>query len=210
MTDNRKCGGSRSAIETAGTLSSRSLDCSNRGELLTMSDAIEAQLDAIFASRNREDMRSTIDALLPIHNEHPENPRVLYEVGGAYDTAGDEVTALSFYERAMERGLAGDARRRCYLQYGSTLRNLGRIDDSLRAFARARSEFPESVALGAFEALTFHADGRTNTALASLLVLLAEHVHAPELDRYKPALRGNADYLASLDAGDDDAYSEAR
>ncbi len=101
-------------------------------------------------------------------------------------------------------------RRRCFLQYGSTLRNLGRIDDSLRAFARARAEFPESVALGAFEALTFHADGRPNTALASLLVLLADHVDAPELDRYKPALRGNAHYLASLDAEDDDVRPEAR
>lgn len=166
-----------------------------------MSDVIETQLDSIFAARNREDMQPTIDALIPIYNEHPENPRVLYELGGTYDTLGDEATALGFYEQAMERGLAGDVRRRCYLQYGSTLRNLGRIDESLRAFARARAEFPESVALGAFEALTFHADGRPNTALASLLVLLAEHVHASELDRYKPALRGNADYLASLDAG---------
>ncbi|PZE33335.1 tetratricopeptide repeat protein [Curtobacterium sp. MCPF17_031] len=174
-----------------------------------MLDAIEVQLDAIFAARNREDMRPTIEALLPIYDEDPENARVLYELGGAYDTAGDEATALSFYERAMARGLAGDVRRRCYLQYGSTLRNLGRIDDSLRAFARARAEFPESVALGAFEALTFHAAGRLNTALASLLELLADHVHAPELDRYKPALRGNADYLASLDAGDDAAHSDA-
>lgn len=173
-------------------------------------DAIDAQLDAIFAARNREDMQPTIDALLPIHEEHPEHPRVLYELGGAYDTAGAEATALSFYERAMERGLTGDLRRRCFLQYGSTLRNLGRIDDSLRAFARARAEFPESVALGAFEALTFHADGRPNTALASLLMLLANHVDAPELDRYKPALRGNAHYLASLDAEDDDVRPEAR
>lgn len=175
-----------------------------------MSDAIDARLDAIFAARNREDMQPTIDALLPIHEEHPEHPRVLYELGGVYDTAGAEATALSFYERAMERGLTGDLRRRCSLQYGSTLRNLGRIDDSLRAFARARAEFPDSVALEAFEALTFHADGRPNTALASLLVLLAEHVDAPDLERYKPALRGNADYLASLDAEDDDAHPETR
>jgi len=175
-----------------------------------MSDAIEAQLDAIFAARDREDMQPTIDALLPVHTEHPEDPRVLYELGGAYDTAGDEATAIGFYERAMERGLAGDVRRRCWLQYGSTLRNLGRVDDSLRVFARARAEFPDSVALGAFEALTLHADGRPNTALASLLVLLAEHVDAPELDRYKPALRGNADHLASLDAGDDAAHAQAR
>jgi len=164
---------------------------------LIMTDALEAQLDSIVASRDRENMGPTIDALLPLYDEHPDDPRVLYEVGGAYDTAGEEATALEFYERSMEKGLAGDIRRRCYLQYGSTLRNLGRIEESLRVFARARTEFPDSAALRAFEALTFHAAGRVDTALASLLELVAEHVDAPELERYKPALRGNADYLLS-------------
>ncbi len=166
-----------------------------------MADGLDAQLDRIFAARDRDDMGPTIDALLPLHAAHPEHPRVLYELGGAYDTAGDEATALGYYERAMERGLAGDLRRRCFLQYGSTLRNLGRIRDSLEIFAQARAEFPESVALGAFESLTLHAGGQVNTALARLLTLVADHVEAPELDRYRPALRGNADYLASLDDG---------
>jgi tetratricopeptide (TPR) repeat protein len=165
-----------------------------------MPETLDTQLDRIFASRDRDDMRPTIDALLPLHEEHPEDPRVLYELGGAYDTAGDGATALGFYERSMQRGLAGDVRRRCYLQYGSTLRNLGRIDESLDVFAQARAEFPDSVALGAFESLTLHAAGQANTALARLLVLLADHVDAAELERYKPALRGNAEHLASVDA----------
>lgn len=164
-----------------------------------MTPSLDAQLNSIFAARDRENMRPTIDALLPLYEANPENARVLYELGGAYDTAGEEATALGFYERAMEKGLAGDIRRRCYLQYGSTLRNLGKLDDSRDVFARARNEFPESVALGAFESLTLHAAGQANTALASLLRLLADHVDAPELDRYKPAMRGNADYLASLE-----------
>ncbi|AMM22245.1 hypothetical protein AX769_05825 [Frondihabitans sp. PAMC 28766] len=164
-----------------------------------MPDTLDAQLDGIFAARDRGNMRPTIDALLPLYEKHPENPRVLYELGGAYDTAGEEATALGFYEQSLERGLTGDIRRRCYLQYGSTLRNLGRIEESLRVFSRARAEFRDSVALGAFESLTLHAAGQVNTALASLLTLLADHVIAPELERYKPALRDNADYLASLD-----------
>ncbi|WP_275087545.1 MULTISPECIES: hypothetical protein [unclassified Microbacterium] len=39
-----------------------------------------------------------------------------------------------------------------------------------------------------------------NRALGTLLALLADHVHAGELDRYKQAMRGNAEYLISLDA----------
>ncbi len=165
-----------------------------------MTNTIDDELDRIFAARDRNDMQPTIAALLPLYEQHPENPRVLYEVGGAYDTAGEEAVALGFYEQAMSRGLAGDIRRRCYLQYGSTLRNLGRIDDSIAVFARARAEFPESVALGVFESLTLHAAGLPSSALASLLKLLADHVHSEEIDRYKPAMRGNAEYLESLDA----------
>lgn len=39
-----------------------------------------------------------------------------------------------------------------------------------------------------------------SAALGSLLTLLVDHVHVCELERYKPAMRGNAEYLASLDA----------
>ncbi|MFB2580878.1 tetratricopeptide repeat protein [Herbiconiux sp. P15] len=169
-----------------------------------MTDSLDAQLDSIVAARDRDDMGPTIEALLPLYDEHPQNPRVLYELGGAYDTAGEEATAVGFYERAMAQGLTGDIRRRCSLQYGSTLRNLGRIDESLQVFARARAEFPESVALGVFESLTLHAAGQVNSALASLLVLVADHVDVAELERYKPAIRGNAAYVASLDAHPDE------
>lgn len=163
-------------------------------------EALDAELDRIFAARDRDDMGPTIAALVPIRDRHPHNPRVLYELAGAYDTAGEEARALPLYEQAMSHGLAGDVLRRCYLQYGSTLRNLDRIEQSLDVFARARAEFPASVSLGVFEALTLHAAGRADTALGSLLVLLADHVDAAELDRYKPAMRANAAYLASLDA----------
>jgi hypothetical protein len=110
-----------------------------------------------------------------------------------------QATTLGFYERAMDEGLDGDLRRRCFLQYGSTLRNVGRLEDSLALFAKARSEFPDSVALGVFEALSLHAAGRPNTALASLLLLLTEHVDVDDINRYKPAVRGRAAYLASLE-----------
>ncbi|WP_423920690.1 tetratricopeptide repeat protein [Frigoribacterium sp. 2-23] len=165
-----------------------------------MTHDLDDRLDRIFAARDRDDMAPTIAALLPILEAHPEEARVLYEVGGAYDTDGQEELALGYYERAMEAGLTGDLRRRCFLQYGSTLRNIGRIEESLAVFARARGEFPDSVALGAFEALSLHAAGRADTALARLLVLLADHVDADELNRYKAAMRGNAAYLESLEA----------
>jgi tetratricopeptide (TPR) repeat protein len=161
---------------------------------------LDAELDRIFAARNRDDMGPTIAALLPILEQHPDDARVLYEVGGAYDTAGEESTALGFYERAMANGLSGDALRRCYLQYGSTLRNEGRIAESLAVFERARREFPDSVSLAIWVAFSLEAAGRPRAAMAALLDVIADHVDAEELERYRPALRGNAEYLAGLDA----------
>ncbi|MDN8549168.1 tetratricopeptide repeat protein [Microbacterium sp. NM3R9] len=168
---------------------------------MTPMDPLYAELDRIFAARDRADMAPTIAALLPLHEQHPDDARVLYELGGAYDTAGEEERAAGLYRRALDAGLAGDIRRRCLLQYGSTLRNLGRFDDSIAMFGRARQEFPDSVALAAFESLTLHAAGRHSLALAGLLEVIAAHVDGDDLDRYKPALRGNAHYLRTLDEG---------
>jgi tetratricopeptide (TPR) repeat protein len=164
--------------------------------------SLDDELDAIVAARNRDDMAPTIAALLPLLQRHPDNPRVLYEVGGAYDTAGDEEQAVGYYERAIAAGLDGDLARRCALQYGSTLRNLGRLDESLAVFARARAEQPDSPSLAAFEALTLHAAGRMDAAVAALLDVVADHVVSEDLERYKPALRGNAEYLRELSSAD--------
>ena len=143
-------------------------------------------------------MQPTIDALLPILAAHPDHARVLYEVGGAYDTAGNEATARGFYERALARGLDGDLLRRCYVQYGSTLRNLGELALSAQNFARARRDFPDSPSLAVFEAISLHAAGRLDEAVASLLEVIADHGDTPDIARYKPAIRGNAEYIRSL------------
>lgn len=169
-----------------------------------MDESVHAELDAIFAARDRNNMAPTIAAVTAIAAAHPDDPRVLYELAGAYDTAGDEATAAGLYQRALDAGLDGDIRRRCLLQFGSTLRNLDRFEESIALFAQARSEFPHAVSLAAFEAITLHAAGHVHAALGSLLDLVADHVDSPELERYKPALRGNAAYLRDLDAASSD------
>ena len=72
---------------------------------------LDEELDRISTIRDRNDMQPLIDALLTILAEHPADARVLYEVGGAYDTAGQEQTARSFYEQALQAGLTGDLLR---------------------------------------------------------------------------------------------------
>ncbi|WP_431219413.1 tetratricopeptide repeat protein [Leifsonia xyli] len=167
----------------------------------TTDPALLDRLRALFESRDRDDMAPTIHALLAVQSEHPDDPNVLYEVGGAYDTAGEEETAAGYYERALAAGLDGDTLRRCLLQYGSTLRNLGRFDDSLAALDRALSLFPDSPSVRVWHALSLHAAGRSDAAVAELMEVAADEIRTPDLQRYQAAIRGNAEYLREVDAG---------
>ncbi|MFF0266800.1 tetratricopeptide repeat protein [Kribbella sp. NPDC004536] len=158
---------------------------------------LAAAIEDGFARRDRANMGPTIAFFEKLLAEHPDNPYVLYEVGGSYDTAGQEETAVGYYERALP-GLSGETRRKCLLQYGSTLRNLDRFDESLAIFKQACAEYPESDSLRVFKALTLHAAGHQDKALATLLLVIADKVDTADIKRYEAAIRGNADYLANL------------
>jgi len=164
-----------------------------------MPDSLHSAIALGYERRDRANMQPTIDYFLGLLEQHPDNPVVIYEVGGAFDTAGQEETACGYYERALAVGLAGDELRRCLIQYGSTLRNLERYDESLAALQRARREYPESDSVRLFLALSLHAASRSDGAVAELLQLAADRIRTPEVTRYEAALRGNAEYLAGLD-----------
>ena len=165
----------------------------------TLTPEIESAIQRGYDRRDRANMQPTIDYFLALLEAHSGNPYVMCEVGGAYDTSGQEETARGFYEQAMEAGLDGDTLRRCLLQYGSTLRNLGPYDESLVALQRARVEFPDSDSVRLFLALSLHAASRSDAAVAELLELAADRITTPDVIRYEAALRGNATHLADLD-----------
>lgn len=160
---------------------------------------LRAELDGIFACRDREDMAPTIEAFTRILEQHPNDPDVLYEVGGAYDTDGQEALAAEYYRQAMDAGLEGIRLRQCYLQFGSTLRNLGRLKESLALFDDGLRLFPASESLVLFKSLTLHAAGKPGAALGSVLRMVADRLRTDEVLRYEAALRGNAAYLESVD-----------
>jgi tetratricopeptide (TPR) repeat protein len=166
----------------------------------SLTPELEERLRAIFESRDRERMQPTIEAFLAVLAEHPDNAYVLYEVGGSYDTAGEEETALGYYERAIAQGLTGDTLRRCLLQYGSTFRQLGRHEESLAVLDRALALYPLSESVRMWHALSLHAAGRSDGAVAELMELAVDGIRTEDLLRYEAAIRGNAEYLRSRDA----------
>jgi tetratricopeptide (TPR) repeat protein len=157
---------------------------------------LEAAIELGYERRDRANMGPTIAYFEDLLAQHPDHPVLVYEVGGAYDTAGEEATAAGYYEQALELGLQGDVLRRCLCQYGSTLRWLGRLDDSIAALERARAEFPDSDSVRVFLALTLNDAGRGDAAVAELLAVVVAHGEHTDLGRWTTGLGGLAQWLA--------------
>jgi tetratricopeptide (TPR) repeat protein len=110
----------------------------------------------------------------------------LYALGGEHDSAGREDQAIPLYEQALAAGLAGELRARCLLQLGSSLRNVGRIDEAVACLQDARREYPAFRPLRGFLALALHSAGRDREALRELLETIADE------GEYERSLRGYA------------------
>jgi tetratricopeptide (TPR) repeat protein len=163
---------------------------------LQLTPELDAAIQLGYQQRDRANMAPTIAYFEALLAEHPDHPVLVYEVAGAYDTAGQEATARGLYERAIALGLGGDALRRCLCQYGSTLRWLGDYDKSLEVLDLARSEFPDSDAVRVFRALTLLDASRGDEAVAELMTVITTHSGATDLGRYADGLRGLAQWLA--------------
>lgn len=148
-----------------------------------------------YERRDRADMAPTIAYFEALLADHPDHPVLTYEVAGAYDTAGEEEKARGLYEKALELGLEGEPLRRCLCQYGSTLRWLGRLEDSLAVLDRAAAQFPGSESVRVFRALTLNDAGRADEAVGELLGIVAEHGEVTDLGRYAAGLAGLAQWL---------------
>ncbi len=107
----------------------------------------------------------------------------------ACDRYGTEEDAVVHYDAAWQLGVPQRERRKFMLGYGSTLRNVGRLDEALAVLGQAVEEFPDYPALHAFLALALHSAGEHRAAVATLIgVALDLAEGTPALDGYERAL----------------------
>lgn len=137
--------------------------------------------------------------------EHEIEALKEYERACAHDRAGDEDAALPHYERALSLGLPNEQRRGALLGLGSTLRNLGRLEESVATLQSAVEEFPDDAALPAFLALAFWSRGDAAEAVSTLLEVAIRHApvgqYERSLSRYAAEVRGLAKAAATARGG---------
>jgi hypothetical protein len=122
--------------------------------------------------------------------ERPSNDaRALFTIASAHDSVGEEQRAADTYAKAFAAGLPADLRRRASIQYASTLRNLGRLEESVRLLSAERTAGSDELddAVAAFLALSLVDSGRGREAVGLVLGALARH-----LPRYNRSLAAYA------------------
>lgn len=133
--------------------------------------------------------------LLQLLEEYPEDPVVLFEVGGAYDVIGQEKQAIPYYRQAVEAGLDGDELQECLLCLGINHRVIGEFEEAVAVLEEATDQFPDDNSIRVFLALANYSDGREDEAVRLLLEILLETTqdenilaYADTLDFYKEHL----------------------
>ncbi|CAA9550462.1 MAG: hypothetical protein AVDCRST_MAG87-822 [uncultured Thermomicrobiales bacterium] len=135
----------------------------------------------------------------------PDDSERWYRLGGALDSAGHEALAMDAYQRVFDLGiehLAEEERPQLFVQAGSTLRNLGRLDEARQLLETGRAEFPDFQALAAFLALVEISAGRERRAISLLFdALLNRSEDDGSIRRFHRSLRW---YAAHLDEDQQD------
>jgi len=154
----------------------------------------EQRLAAAWAAvdgQPEQEFRDLIDALAA---EQPDTAIASFERACAFDSTGHPDRAVPLYRDALDRGLTAERRRRAVIQLASSLRNLGRADESVALLTGEMDAGTDDLddAVRAFLALALADTGRQREGLSLALAALAPH-----LPRYQRSLAAYAQLLTA-------------
>src|SRR4051812_10676253 len=140
----------------------------------------QQQVDAVWADADALGDQGVMDAIDALAADAPDPALAAFERGGSRDSAGHPDLAEPLYRAALALGLPQDEQAQCTIQLASTVRNLGRAEESLVLLRTAEPYEPYAVARASFIALTLASLDRPTEGLAELLRAVA-----PTLPRYQ-------------------------
>lgn len=148
--------------------------------------------------RRKDQLEESQTLLLDLLEQYPDDPLVLYEVGGSYDVMGEEKRAIPHYRKAVEKGLAGDDLQECLICLGSSYRVIGEYEDAVQTLETAVAQFPDNNSGRVFLALAYYNDGQEDEAVRILLELLLETTTDEDILTYADPLDFYKDHLDEI------------
>lgn len=158
----------------------------------------EAKIARARELRKQDELEASQALLLDLLSEYPEDPLVLFEVGGSYDVLGEEQEAIEYYEEAIEEGLNGDDLQECLVCLGSSLRVVGESARAVKTLETAVAQFPDNKSGHAFLALAYYSNDQKETAVRTLMGLLLETTQDENIRAYADVLEFYKDNLDTL------------
>ncbi len=144
--------------------------------------------------RNSGQFEESCAAFRELVSRFPENAELNYQAAWSHDRAGLQPVAVGYYEQALRLpGLPEADREDALLGLGSTLRILGRHEESVAVLEQAAREFSEANALRAFLAISYFSAGAPEKAVGVLLHLLADTTADPSVRKYLRPIREYGD-----------------
>jgi tetratricopeptide (TPR) repeat protein len=125
-----------------------------------------------------------IQYFLDIVKKYPKSARAKFELANVYDYLGKEQEAIPLYEKAIQMGLTSEYEAYALLQLGSSLRNVGRVDDAIRILSDAEKRYPELPSITMFLGMAMHDSDRHSEALRTVLTAMLRHLKTSDIERY--------------------------
>lgn len=145
-------------------------------------------VDDVRALREAGKHEAHLAAAKKLVAERPFDVLAQIEAAYGHDRNDFEREAIRHYDEAHRLGVPEPLRRRFLVGYGSTLRNVGRIDDSVAILAQAVADDPNYPAFDAFLSLALLSAGHPKAALAAMLGVMLDVAKAGSFDGYERAL----------------------
>ncbi|MCU1580394.1 MAG: tetratricopeptide repeat protein [Rhodoglobus sp.] len=163
-----------------------------------MSEDWYARVSSVWASAGEMADLDVLAAIIALVAERPaDDAAAVFEAASAHDYADREAEAEPLYRRAIDLGLDEATLPRAVIQLASTLRNLGKVEESIRLLEDQLHEHPDDEWTGpsaAFLALALASRGDERDAASVALAALANY-----LPIYSASVRSYAIGLAVRD-----------
>ncbi|MCR8843414.1 tetratricopeptide repeat protein [Paenibacillus sp. SC116] len=157
--------------------------------------AWDSELKRAVQMRQESQLEASLQLLLKLASNFPDEGIVQYQCAWAHDALGKEISAVPYYVRALSSELTNEDRRGAYLGLGSTYRAIGEYGKSKALLEEAIARFPDAREFKVFYALTLYNLGHHEESTSLLLRQLVETTQDADISQYNRALLFYADHL---------------
>lgn len=136
--------------------------------------------------------------LLRMVEKWPNDAVLNYQCAWSFDVLGKESEAITYYENAIELGLAENDLQGALLGLGSTYRVLGEYEKSKDVLLKGINLFPTNRSIQVFYAMTLYNLNEHHHAMELLLKCLLDTTNDKDILNYQKAIRFYSDRLKNV------------